>query len=318
MHTRSNPPTQDEVFGFYDQLSNWGRWGDDDQLGTLNLITPDARRRAAAAVRHGVSVSCAFEVRADPGGLQRTFDVRKYKFNLDPKPGYPAAYYDDHHHGAASERLEFKFHDSRFTHLDSLCHQFWDGKMYNGRPAEDVDPVEGASFGAVTAAADGLVTRGVLFDIAGLRGVDMLEPGEPVFPEDLEAAEERQGVRVEPGDAVLVRTGNDRRRHETGKLPSGAQAGLHAASLPWLRERDVAYIGSDAGNDVFPSGYPDIFAPIHTCGLVAMGLWLIDHCDLDACATTAERLQQWDFLLSVSPARFPGTSGSPVNPIATF
>ena len=167
-----------------------------------------------------------------------------------------------------------------------------------------------------------MVTRGVLIDMPGLRGVDWLEPGTPVFPEDLEAAEERQGVRVESGDAVLLRTGSDTFRHQTGEIGELGgeirQAGWHAACLPWFRERGVAYIGCDTAQDVMPSGYPNVFNPVHTCGLVAMGLWLLDNCDLSACAETAERLQQWDFQLSVCPIRFAGTTGSPVNPIAMF
>lgn len=319
-YSRTSPPSQADVFSFYDKLSNWGRWGQDDQLGTLNLIDAPARKRGAAAVRHGVSVSCSFEVQVDPERLERHFEVRPVNAeDTGPKPPYPPTYFADVHQGSMSERLGFAVHDMRFTHLDALCHQFWDGKMYNGRSADSaVDRTEGATFGAISTAADVMVTRAVLFDIPGLRGVKWLDEGEAVFPEDLEEAEERYGVRVEPGDAVLLRTGIDRRRHETGEFPWPPVAGWHAACLPWFRDRDVAFIGSDGGNDVFPSGYPEIFAPVHTCGLVAMGLWLIDHCDLDACARTAERLGQWDFLLAVCPIRFPGASGSPVNPVATF
>ncbi len=317
MYSRANPPTEAQLLGFYDELCNWGRWGADDEMGTLNLITDEVRRRAAGAVRHGVSVSCAWDIPAGPGGFERTTSSTPY---MAESPHF-AGLSDDHHWGSAGEHLAFGFHGFSFTHVDSLAHMFWDGKMYNGRPASAVDAAGGATFGSVAPARNGMVTRGVLIDIPGLRGVEWLEPGEPVFPDDLDAAEARQGVRVEPGDAVLLRTGHDRRRHETGdvgELDQLRQAGFHAACLPWLRDRDVAYIGCDTPQDVMPSGYPNVFNPIHTCGLVAMGLWLVDNCDLDECARTAERLQQWDFNLSVSPIRFTGTTGSPVNPIATF
>lgn len=306
MYTRANPPTVDEVLGFYTGLSNWGRWGHEDDLGTLNLITPEVRMRGIAAVRHGISVSCGWEVPTGPEGIARTTHVQHF----------PP---DEHPWAGINEDLTFDFHDTKFTHVDSLCHIVWDGTMYNGRRASDVDTAEGATFGSVTAAADGMLTRGVLIDVPGLRGVDWLDMGEPVFPEDLEAAEARQSVRVEPGDAVLLRTGYDRCKRETGQLLTGTgQSGWHAACLPWLRERDVAYIGCDTGQDALPSGYPSIFLPIHTVAQTAIGMWLLDHCDLDACVRTADRLQQWDFLLSVSPIRFQNTSGSPVNPIATF
>jgi len=323
MATRSNPPTQDEVLGYFESLSNWGRWGDDDQLGTLNHITPDARKRAAHAVRHGLSVSCAWEVAVGPGLLERsTFAfVRGAEMPGSENVTMPG-FHDDQCWGSSGEMLSFSFHGGSYTHVDSLSHIFWDGKMYNGRPAELVDPEEGARWGAVTAAADGMVTRGVLLDIPSLRGVGWLEPGDAVFPEDLEEAEQRQGVRVEPGDAVFLRTGYGAYRHETGHAwvdtSHMTQAGWHASCMPWLHEREVAYIGADTAQDAEPTGYENIFMPVHTVGIVAMGLWLVDNCDLEACASTAERLQQWDFQLSVCPVRFAGTSGGPVNPIATF
>jgi kynurenine formamidase len=145
--------------------------------------------------------------------------------------------------------------------------------------------------------------------------VAWLEPGQGVFPEDLEEAERRQGVRVRSGDAVLLRTGRGRVRDEAGGF---AQAGWHASCLPWLHEREVALIGADTPQDVQPSGYDGVLMPVHTVSLVAMGLWLLDNCDLEVCATTAAELGQWDVHLAVAPVRFAGTSGSPVNPIATF
>ena len=307
MYSKQNPPSYEDVLGFYEKLSNSGRWGDNDQFGTLNLITPEVRKRGVAAVRHGISVSCGWDVKTGGAGIQRDTEIREF----------PP---EEHPWGGVNEHIRYDCHDATFTHLDALCHILWNGKMYNGRGFDAVTTADGAGFGAVTAAADGFVTRGVLLDIPAVRGVDWLEMGEPVFPEDLEAAEERQGVRVEPGDVVLLRTGFDRLRHETGQMLTGetGQAGWHAACLPWLRERDVAAIGCDTGQDVLPSGYPSVFLPIHTCAQASMGMWLIDHCDLYACAQTAERLRQWDFLLTVAPIRLEGTSGSAVNPVATF
>jgi kynurenine formamidase len=145
-----------------------------------------------------------------------------------------------------------------------------------------------------------------------------LEPGQGVFPDDLEEAERRQGVRVRSGDAVLLRTGYGRVRHEAGAAIGFTQAGWHASCLPWLHEREVALIGADTPQDVQPSGYDDVLMPVHAVSLVAMGLWMLDNCDLEMCATTAAELGQWDFQLAVAPVRFAGTSGSPVNPIATF
>ncbi|MBV9410393.1 MAG: cyclase family protein, partial [Acidimicrobiia bacterium] len=199
---------------------------------------------------------------------------------------------------------------------------FWDGHMYNGRPTDLVSEETGAQQLAITDAGGGILTRGVLLDVARARGVPWLEPGEGAYPEDLEAAEAAQGVRVEPGDGVLLRTGYGRWRHETGKvspMEEGiTQPGWQAACLPWLRERGASFIGADTANDVSPSGYSQIALPVHVIGLVAMGLWLMDNCDLEDLAATAERLSRWQFLLSVNPLRLSGLTGSAVNPIATF
>src|SRR3989440_5425286 len=218
----------------------------------------------------------------------------------------------------SSERRGIAIHGNPLAPVASPCHIFWVGTMYNGRSPSLVGAATGSAWAAVTAAADGIITRGVLLDIARARGVPWLEPGHGVFPEDLEAAERRQGVRVRSGDAVLLRTGYGRARHEGGVAAGVTQAGWHASCLPWLQDREVALIGADTPQDVQPSGYKDVLMPVHAVSLVAMGLWLLDNCDLEACATTAAELGQWDFHLAVAPVRFAGTSGSPVNPIATF
>ncbi|MFI7080169.1 cyclase family protein [Micromonospora sp. NPDC049903] len=310
-------PTQEDVLGYFDTLSNWGRWGDDDELGTLNHIIDDVRLAAARAVRHGRSVSCAWEV-AVPGEMERSTTACPCAADMPGAENMPPAFHADRRWGFSSERLSLSFHGNTVTHLDSPCHIFWDGVMYNGRSHALVDAATGSAWAAVTAAANGIVTRGVLLDVARARDVPSWEPGQVVFPEDLEEAERRQGVRVGSGDAVLLRTGRGRVRHEGGTAGGVTQAGWHASCLPWLHERQVALIGADTPQDVQPSGYDDVLMPVHAVSLVAMGLWLLDNCDLEACATTAADLGQWDFQLAVAPIRLAGTSGSPVNPIATF
>ncbi|MFI9381793.1 cyclase family protein [Kutzneria sp. NPDC052558] len=307
-----------DVLGYFDTLSNWGRWGDEDERGTLNHITDEVRVGAAQAVRHGKSVSCAWEVSV-PAEMERATNTCPCAAEMPGAENMPVeAFHRDRRWGFSHERLGFMFHGNTITHIDSPCHLFWDGRMYNGRPHTMVDAEAGSAWAAVTAAADGIVTRGVLLDVAKVRDVPWLEPGEGVYPEDLEEAERRQGVRVRPGDAVLLRTGYGRARHEGRENTGFTQAGWHASCLPWLHERAVALIGADTPQDVQPSGYEDVLMPVHAVGLVAMGLWLLDNCDLEACAATAAELGQWDFHLAVAPVRFAGTSGSPVNPIATF
>ncbi len=310
-------PTQDDVVGYFDTLSNWGRWGDDDEFGTLNHITDEVRLAATRAVRHGRSVSCGWEIEA-PGEMERSTTACPYAVEMPGAENMPPEFHADRRWGFSNERLGIAYHGNTITHLDSPCHLFWDGTLYNGRSHSLVDAESGSAWAAVTAAANGISTRGVLLDIAKVRDVPWLEPGEGVFPDDLEEAERRQGVRVRSGDAVFLRTGYGRVRHESGAEYSVTQAGWHASCLPWLREREVALIAADTPQDVQPSGVEGVLMPVHAVGLVAMGLWLLDNCDLEACATTAAELGQWDFHLSVAPIRFAGTSGSPVNPIATF
>ena len=161
-------PTQDDVLGYFSTLSNWGRWGDDDELGTLNHITDDVRLAAARAVRHGRSVSCAWEV-AVPDDMERSTTTCPYAVDMPGAEGMPPRFHADRRWGFSSERLGFTFHGNTTTHLDSPCHLFWDGTMYNGRSHSLVDAASGSGWAAVTAAANGIVTRGVLLDVATVR-----------------------------------------------------------------------------------------------------------------------------------------------------
>jgi kynurenine formamidase len=320
------PPSEAEVLGWFETLSNWNRWGADDQLGTLNLIGAEERRKAAALVVEGTSVSCAWNISTMPqpgdhfGPPQRHM-LMSGEGLADPNrvvPPHPAGI-DMSRAAGAVEWFGCVFHGVNITHLDALCHVFWDRKSYNGKPAELVNAMFGATNLAVTGLHGGIFTRGVLIDIPALRGVDWLQPGEAVYPEDLEAAEKKQGVRVAKGDVVLLRTGYGRQKREQGPVPTEkGQAAWQASCLPWLHERGVAAIGCDTANDVVPSGYGQVALPIHAVGIVAMGLWLIDNCDLEEAAKACARLRRWEFCFTLAPLRIEGGTGSPVNPIASF
>ncbi len=316
-------PSEEEVLRYFDELSNWGRWGSADQSGTLNLITPRKKVEAARLVRDGVAVSCAWEIDPRPAPDHVFGTPQRHMLSTGQGLGdadrvLPPGVSDPPRWAGASEYLGFVFHGYSVTHLDALSHYFWDRRMYNNRPASLVTSGQGATHHAITAVPDGVTTRGVLLDIAGVRDVDWLEPGEGVFPEDLRAAEERQGVQIGPGDAVLLRTGYGRRRRERGadRTAEVGRAGWHASCLPWLRERDVALIGCDTAQDVHPSGYPSMRSPMHAIGIVAMGLWLLDNCDLEELEATCRRLGRWEFFFQLSPLRIAGATGSPANPIA--
>ena len=189
--------------------------------------------------------------------------------------------------------------------------------MYNGRPASDVSSDTKANSLDIDNAQNGIVTRGVLLDIAKVKGKPWLEAGEGVFTEDLEAAEEAQGVRVEEGDALMLRLGWYKRRLELGPPQSG-RPGLHAETIPWLRERGVSLVGGDASQDVEPSGYPNIGLPLHQVGIVGMGLWLIDAGNCEELVQVCERLGRWEFMFNVAPLRFPERHRLPGQPPSDF
>ena len=306
-------PTEEELIGYMTSLSNWGRWGADDQLGTLNLITPEKRAQAGRLIRDGVSVSCARPIIPEAAVPDVTgIPPLHYMINtgeVTPEKG----------NGYASDFLGIAFHGLTVTHLDSLCHQIWDGRMYNDRPAREVNVRERASSLSVDKVKDGVITRGVLLDIAKLKGKDYLDPGEPVFTDDLEAAEEAQGVRVEEGDALCLRFGWYKRRLEEGPIAGGVRPGLHAQTLPWLRERGVSILFADASQDVHPAPeYPNVSPPIHKVGIVYMGLWLIDAGNCEELVQVCERLGRWEFMFTVAPLVFKNATGSPINPVAIF
>ena len=301
--------TEADLLSWFDALCNWGRWGDDDRLGTLNLITPEVRRRAAAEVQAGEVVSCALPIDPRPAADHISGPPQRYMTGTGE--GHALRAPDGPRYGGAAEFLGLSYHGYSVTHLDALSHYFWDGRMYGGRPASLVTSTGGATALDV-AGVDGIVTRGLLADVPAHRGVPWLEPGESVGPDELDA----MGIRPEPGDAVLLRTGYGRRRRERGPDRTGevGRAGWHASCLPWLHEHGVALIGADTAQDVHPSGYDAFRSPVHAIGIVAMGLWLIDNCDLEDLAATGRR----QFLLSVAPLRWVGATGSPVNPLAVL
>ena len=210
------------------ELSNWGRWGPDDELGAFNLVTPARRAAAAALVTEGFTVSLASDAQTresldNPCPIEWSM-VRASRSSASDTVAYPCI------HGPGT------------THLDAFAHIFFDGKMWNGYDVANVVTMEdGATKNSILNMMDGIVTRGVLYDIPRLKGVPYLEPGTRIYVEDLEAWEEMTGVRVGPGDAFLVRWGRWARQDDIGPFDTGREAaGLDNAVIPWLRERDVA------------------------------------------------------------------------------
>jgi len=293
-----------DVVALHTDLSNWGRWGPDDQLGALNLITPAITAAATATVRSGRTVSCARPLNTEPAP-DNPVPVAHHMIGTATE-GWGADYFAIAPHGFAT------------SHIDALCHIFYEGRLFNGYDTGTVT-AHGATRLGIHQLHNGIVTRGVLLDIPALRGVDALEPGEPIFPEDLEAAEERAGLHAQEGDALLIRTGRWSWRDTHGPWELAARAaGLDAACLAWLRARDVATLGSDAVSDVLPSRVERVAMPIHEIAIVALGLHLMDNLDLDALAAACAAEGRWEFLFVVAPLVLRRGTASPVNPIAVF
>ena len=295
------------------ELSNWGRWGPNDQRGTLNLITAEKTRQAAALVRAGETVTLQHFVTSEETLDSQTFGpTRHWMSRVDPDTGDPTF---------ALDEIQFSLHDGMLSHVDALCHYRTeiDGEyvIFNGYPQNLT--ADGCEDLAIDRMGTSYVTRGVLVDIPLMRGVDWLDPSTPIYVSDLEQWEEFAGVTIGSGDALLVRTGRWAKRDADGPWTYGATgAGLHSSVLPWLRERDVAILVGDAVNDVQPSGVEGINRPIHQLTQVNLGLPIVDNGYLQEVAETALRLQRWEFLVAIQINPVEGGTASPFNALATF
>ena len=290
------------------ELSNWGRWGNDDELGTVNLITAEKRVNAAQLVEKGISVS-----------LARDLDKSESHHNTDPfklEMDYTGLKPEGDQYSV--DNYWIRYHGLAHSHLDALCHVFYEGKMYNGF-AQTLVTDEGGQKLSIQNLADGIFTRGVLIDIAWAMGLPYLEPGTAILPEDLDAWAAKSGVQVGSGDVVLIRTGRWARLDDKGPWKVWESlAGLHASSIKWLRDRDVSVVGTHAGVDVIPSGVEGQPFPVHRLLVVAMGTPIFDNLDLEQLSKEAIRQNRWEFLFTAAPLRVPGGTGAPLNPIATF
>ncbi|MFN0071449.1 MAG: cyclase family protein, partial [Chloroflexota bacterium] len=251
----------------FDECSNWGRWGVDDERGTLNLITSEHTRRAATLVKEGITVSCAW-----PLNTVADQENKSPATHLMIRAGDVV---DTATNRSTADYLALAPHGVEHSHLDALCHISWQGKIYNDRLISLVTST-GALKNAITIGQSGIVSRGVLLDIPLAKGVDWLEPGTAILPADLEAAEAAAGIRVETGDLLLIRTGRHQRRQQHGPWnASNLLAGLHYTCAPWLKARGVALLGSDGISDVRPHGVEGVSLPMHTLTLTAMGMQLL-------------------------------------------
>ena len=295
-----------------EDLSNWGRWGEDDELGAANLITPEKRVAAARLVTEGITVSLAHDIIQEPG-----IDGNVV---LDRQVVAVSA-------TGASDRYQYTgtYHGTVHSHLDALdCHIMVDGVGYNGVTMEEIEAAGGCPRGSIHAHREGIVTRGVLFDATLLPGFatpeGWVEPGRAIHASDLVALEEIQGVRVEPGDVILLYTGRWKRRAALGPWPtSEGVAGYHPDVAYFLKERGVSFIGHDMWNDAYPHEFADEERlPLHRLALTSLGVSIFDNLDFERLAEVARELGRYEFLFTAAPLRIEMGMGSPLNPIATF
>jgi kynurenine formamidase len=305
-------PSGADIEALLRERTNWGRWGEDDQIGTLNLITQNKRRAAAGLVRSGRSVTLSRPLPTEPAANNPR--PAEYHMGFHPRPGAIQA-------GTTTDYLGMQFHGSSSTHMDALSHVWTENGGYNGWSLQESLSFGGSKRGGIEHYRDGVMTRGVLLDVPGYRGVPYVTQDEPVHDWELRDIARAQGVSIEPGDALIVNCGRD--AFERENLPYGSnirqpgaqKPGLHASCLWFLRDMDISVLVWDM-LEVIPFGY-DLPYTVHGA-IAAFGLTLVDNADLAALTELSKTEGRYDFMFTVAPLVIVGATGSPVNPIATF
>jgi kynurenine formamidase len=295
------PPTQDRVDGYFKELNNWGRWGDTDQRGTVNLITSAKREAALKLVRTGRTVSLARDIGPQPALMYHTtFPSNRERADV------------------VLDRFDLVYHGYTITHIDALCHVAWDGQLYNGRPFMQSLTATGATWCPIDPLFDGITSRGVLLDVAAGRKEGYVAVGQPVTPRELDATAARAGLRVEPGDVVVVRSGDEvfRRQHPEWVARVSPHPGLHLSCLEWFREKDIAAISWDM-MDERPIGYAGFGMGAHLA-IPFLGLALVDNTNPERLAQACREEGRYEFLFTATPIRLVGSTGAPAHPLAIF
>jgi kynurenine formamidase len=292
------------------ELRNWGRWGPDDQKGTANLITPAKVQVALKLARSGIVVSLAHPV---PQAVAA--DVPASAIFHRTTNGITET--------NTTDTYAVSYHGQALSHTDAFCHFFFEGQMYNGYAVKDnITPETGCKNGSIMGRRNGIVTRAVLYDMPQLKNIQWIEPGTPITRDDLEAWERKAGVKVGAGDVLLLYVGRWKRRAVMG--PVAAQvAGYYVDTIPFFKERDIAFAGHDANIDWSPrpgwgaaEGIP--VNPVHQALLVWLGAGIVENLDLEQAVETARRLNRYEFMMTFAPIPVEGGTGSPVNPLAIF
>jgi kynurenine formamidase len=295
------PRNAQEFDQMFHQVKNWGRWGANDELGAMNLLTDAKRKQALALAKTGTSVSLAH----NPLTEAAADNNNPFEHTMNP--------------GFSTDTVKVSFHGYAHSHIDALCHILYNDQTFNGYARAEVNTAKGCTKLSIDRLKAGVITRGILIDIPRLKNLPYLEPGTPVFQEDIEAWEKKAGITIGPGDAIFLRTGRWARRTASGPWTVGQNAaGYHASLAPWFKTRGIVLLGSDDAQDVVPSLVEGVRLPVHTLAITALGINILDNMDLEAVGETAARLNRWEFLLTVAPVPVTGGTGFPTNPLAIF
>ena len=300
-------PTKDEVLAYLKEDNNWGRWGDDDQKGAVNMVTDQKRAAAAGLVRTGKAVSLSREFPKLPAGNNPTPAIHYMKRNLRGETG-----------GSAVDYYGISYHGTATTHLDALCHVWDHNGMWNGADPMDVITFDGAEWGSIEQWQEGIITRGVLLDVPKHRGEPYVTQESPVHGWELEDIAREQGVSMEPGDALVVYSGREKWNKAGNPLwgsDRDLRPGLHASCLRFIKESDCCVLVWDM-MDHTPNGY-DVPWSVHGA-IFAYGIGLLDNALLEPLAETCAQEGRYEFMLTINPLRVVGGTGSPVNPVALF
>ena len=290
-------PTRADVVGWYREGRNWGRWGNDDQVGAVNLVTDEKRQRAASLVKTGHSVS-----------LSRTFEPAQHFVRKNER---------DSGSGSFVDYYGFIYHGQTITHIDALCHVWEDEHegTWQGMPPDQAGNTHGAQFGSITAWSDGIITRGVLLDVPRYRGTSYVTQDRPVHGWELEEIARAQGVDVLPGDALLIHSGREAYDRTGDTWGQGTRPGLDGSCVKYIRDRDIALLGWDM-MDARPNEY-GLRYPVHGV-LPYFGVALLDNALLEPVADACNDEGRYEFMFMALPLKVARGTGSPANPIAMF
>jgi kynurenine formamidase len=306
--------TLEEYDTLFTGISNWGRWGPDDEKGTLNFLTPSMVANASKLIRTGRSISMArpIDTRASAGNPNPAIHLMTRGYDIPPANKNDGVQF-------VADYLGCGCHGCSHSHIDALCHVAYRGRIYNNQPVSVVTS-QGAKLMDIDRYSQGIAGRGVLLDIPRLRNVKWLEPGEAVTAEELEAAERAEGVKLQEGDIFVFRVGMYRRILELGPWDYEAEgrAGLHPTAMKLLHERKISAFFPDGDGEVIPSPVESLADSIHALQIVSMGLACADSLQLEDLSKECEREGRWEFMVVGSPLRLQHGTGSLINPVAIF